>query len=175
MILSGLNCHNKLARAQNSQKRDNFGMALLLTYNPPCTNVALDRRAKVLFRGTRSRSLRIGRGVLQGSVLGPALFILYVDDLAKTLSQGTKQSLYADDLAIWSSFLDPLKVAHTVQKALDHVEEWSLKWRFPFNPDKCECCFFRTDCHQASHQPQLTLTGTPHYIQLRLQFPRCYF
>jgi len=56
---------------------------------------------------------------------------------------------------------DPLKAAHTVQKALDHLETWSLKWRLPVNPAKCECCFFSTDPHQASHQPQLSLTGTP--------------
>jgi len=120
-----------------------------------------DRRAKVLFRGARSRSFRIRRGVLQGSVLGPALFILYVDDLAKTLPQEPKHSLYADDLAIWSSSPDPLKDVHSVQKALDHLEEWSLKWRLPVNPAKCECCFFSTNLYQASHQSQLTLTGTP--------------
>jgi len=98
----------------------------------------------------------------QGSVLDPALFVLYVKDLTKTFPQGTKHSLYADDLAIWSSSSpDPLKAAHSVQKALNHLEEWSLKWRLPVNPAKCECCFFNTDPHQASHQPQLTLTGTP--------------
>jgi len=50
----------------------------------------------------------------QGSVFGPSLFILYVDDLAKTLPQGTKHSIYADDLAIWSFSPDTLKAAHTV-------------------------------------------------------------
>jgi len=72
---------------------------------PPCfvrltRSFLSDRRAKVLFRVARSRSFQIRRGVPQGFVLGSGLFILYVDDLAKTLSQGTKHSLYADDLAI---------------------------------------------------------------------------
>jgi len=69
---------------------------------------------------------------------------------AKTLPQDTKHSLYADDLAIWSSSPDPLNAA---QKALDHLEEWSLKWCLSVNPAKCECCFFSTNPHQASHQP----------------------
>jgi len=57
-----------------------------------------------------------------------SLFILYVEDLSWSLPQGTNHLLYADDLAIWSSSPDPLKAAHTVQKALDHLEERSLKW-----------------------------------------------
>jgi len=102
--------------------------------------------------------IRIRHGVSQGSVLGPALFILYVDNLAKTLTQRTKHSSYADNLAIWSSSPDPLKAADTVQKAFNHHKEWSLKWHLLVNLAKCECCFFSTDPHQASHQPHLTLT-----------------
>jgi len=132
---------------------------------PPCLvrcirSFLSDRRAKVPFRGARSRSFRIKRGVPQGSAVGLAHFILYVDNLVKTLLQGTSHSLYADDLAIWYSFLDPLRAAHTVQKTLNHLEECSLKWRLLVNTAKCECCFFNTDPHQASHHAQLTLTGT---------------
>jgi len=39
----------------------------------------------------------------------------------------------------------PAKAAHTVLKAHDHFEEWSLKWRFPVNLEKCECSFFSMD------------------------------
>jgi len=53
-----------------------------------------------------------------------------------------------------------VKAAHSVQKALNHLEEWSLKWRLSDNPAKYEWCFFSTDPQQASHQPQLTLSGT---------------
>jgi len=88
---------------------------------------------------------------------------VYVDNIAKSLPQGTKHSLYADDLAIWSYSPDLLKATHTVQKTHDHLKEWSLKWCLPVNPAKCKCCFFSTDPHQASHQPQLTLTGTSLY------------
>ena len=62
-----------------------------------------DRRAKVQVGGSRSLSFRIRQGVPQGSVLGQILFILLVDDITEDLPRGAHASLYADDLAIWSS------------------------------------------------------------------------
>ena len=81
-----------------------------------------DCRAKVQVGGSRSRSFRIRRGVPQGSVLGPVLFILFVDDIAKDLPRGAYASLYADDLAIWSSSPDPLKASSVVQSSLNVLE-----------------------------------------------------
>jgi len=52
-------------------------------------------------------------------------------DLARTLLQRANPLLYADDFEIWPSSPDLLKAAHTVQKVLDHLEEWTLKWRIP--------------------------------------------
>jgi len=67
----------------------------------------------------------------------PVHFILYVDDLARSRPEETNHSLHADDLAMWFSSPNPLKAAQTVQKALDHLKEWSLKWHLPVNPAKC--------------------------------------
>ena len=72
---------------------------------PPCfvlwvRSLLSDRRAKVQVGGSHSRSFRIRRGVPQGSVLGPVLFILFVDDITKDLPRGAHASLYANDLAI---------------------------------------------------------------------------
>ena len=139
---------------------------------PPCfirwtRSFLADRRAKVRFEGAQSRSFRIRRGVPQGSVLGPALFILFVNDIPQALPPGTKASLYADDLALWSSS-PSLPQANTVtQSALSKLEEWSAYWRLPLNPTKCESSLFTTDTHQAQLQPSLVLQGTP------LQFNPC--
>ena len=70
-------------------------------------------------------------------------------------------SLYADDLAIWSSSPDPLKASSVVQFFLNVLETWSNLWRPPFNPKKCESSFFSTDPHQATFQPLLYLLGIP--------------
>ena len=111
--------------------------------------------------GSHSRSFRIRRGVPQGSVLGPVLFILFVDDITKDLPRGAHASLYADDLAIWSSSPDPLKASSVVQSSLAVLETWSNLWRLPLNPKKCESSFFSTDPHQATFQPRLNLLGFP--------------
>ena len=62
-----------------------------------------DRRACVVFQNYKSRSFRVRRVVPQGSVLGPVLFSLFVNDLPASLASSVSCSLYTDDLAIWSS------------------------------------------------------------------------
>ena len=75
---------------------------------PPCfarwtQSFLSDRRACVVFQNHKSRSFRVRRSVSQGSVLGPVLFSLFINDLPASLSSSVRCSLYADDLAIWSS------------------------------------------------------------------------
>ena len=69
--------------------------------------------------------------------------------------------MYADDLAIWSFSLDPLKASSVVQFFLNVLKTWSNLWRLPLNPKKCESFFFSTDPHQAIFQPRLYLLGIP--------------
>ena len=135
-----------------------------LFHKPPCfvlwvRSFLSDRKAKVQVGGSRSLSFRIRQGAPQGSVLGPVLFILFVDDITKDLPRGAHASLYADDLAIWSSSPDPLKTSSVVQSSLTVLETWSNLWTLSLNPKKCKSSFFSTDPHQATFQPRLNLLG----------------
>ena len=72
---------------------------------PPCfarwiQSFLSDRRASVVYQNHKSRSFRVRRGVPQGSVLGPVLFSLFINDLPASLPSSVSCSLYADDLAI---------------------------------------------------------------------------
>ena len=108
----------------------------------------------------KSRSFRVRRGVLQGSVLGSILFSFFIDDLPASPPSSVSCSLYADDLAIWSSSASIPTAVEATQGALFRLERWSEYWFLPLNPSKCEASFFSVDPHQANLQPNLLLLGS---------------
>ena len=67
--------------------------------------------------------------------------------------------LYADDLAIWSSFPSVLSAVEAAQGALIWLERWS-EYLFPLNPSNGEAFFFSVDSHQANLQPNLLLLNS---------------
>ena len=132
---------------------------------PPCfarwtQSFLSDRRACVVFENHKSRSFRVRRGVPQGSVLGPVLFSLFINDLLASLPSSVSCSLYADDLAIWSSSPSVPTAVEATQGALFRLERWSEYWCLPLNLSKCEASFFSVDLHQANLQPNLLQLGS---------------
>ncbi|KAK4471065.1 hypothetical protein MN116_000576, partial [Schistosoma mekongi] len=80
----------------------------------------------------------ITSGVVQGSVLGPLLFLMYINDICEVIHFG-RPYLYADDLKIVYSFKPSASNEGTsdIQKDLDNLSIWSQKWQLPFNHSKC--------------------------------------
>ena len=131
---------------------------------PPCfarwtQSFLSDRRASVVFQNHKSRCFRVRRGVPQGSVLGPVLFSLFINDLPASLPSSISCSLYVDDLAIWSSSPSVPIAVEATQGSLFRLERWSEYWCLPLNPSKCEASF-SVDPHQANFQPNLLLLGS---------------
>ena len=132
---------------------------------PPCfarwtQSFVSDRRASVVFQNHKSRFFRVRRGVPQGSVLGPVLFSLFINDLSASLPSSVSCSLHADDLAIWCSSPSVPTAVEATQGALFRLERWSEYCCLPLNPSKCEASFFSVDPHQANLQPNLLLLGS---------------
>ena len=132
---------------------------------PPCfarwtQSFLSDKRTSVVYQNHKSRSFRVCRGVLQGSILGPVLFSLFINDLLASLPSSVSCSLYADDLAIWSSSPSVPTAVEATQRALFQLERWSEYWCLALNPNKCEASFFSVDPHQANLQPNLLLLGS---------------
>ena len=119
-----------------------------------------DRRASVVFQNHKSRSFRVCRGVPQGFILGPVLLSLFINDLPASMPSSVSCSLYADDLAIWSSSPSVPTAVEATQGALFRLERWSEYWCLPLNPRKCEASFLSVDPHQANLQPNRLLHGS---------------
>ena len=92
------------------------------------------RLQRVLVNGCASDWVPVTSGVPQGSVLGPLLFVLYVNDLPSDLQCPTK--LFADDTKLYRSVRHASDV-QLLQRDLDRAVSWSEKWRLPFNRAKC--------------------------------------
>ena len=94
-----------------------------------------DRKQRVVINGTSSVWREVTSGVPQGSVLGPLLFIVYINDLDLRLV--SKISKNADDTKMGIN-ADSDAAVKQLQEDLRKVGEWSKKWQMPFNLDKCK-------------------------------------
>ena len=74
-------------------------------------------------------------GVPQGSVLGPILFLVYINDLPEELSSQVR--LFADDTAVYLT-VGGSEDEKVLQKDLDRLSVWESQWDMEFNPSKCQ-------------------------------------
>ncbi|MEW8548554.1 MAG: reverse transcriptase family protein [Candidatus Thiodiazotropha sp.] len=102
------------------------------TFTRWITNFLCNRTQTVSLRGTFSQPSDVLSGVPQGSVLGPLLFILYVNEIPE-LIQGTAK-LFADDTKVF----DKASKKVILQRDLDILYTWSSEWLLKFNESKCK-------------------------------------
>ncbi len=81
-------------------------------------NYLKEREQCVIIGGTKSSTVNVRSGVPQGSILGPLLFVLFIDDMSEEISDGTKIALYADDTKIWRKIIN-WEDHETLQKDID--------------------------------------------------------
>ena len=90
--------------------------------------------------GIRSNFLQVSCGVPQGSILGPQLFLLYINDLS--ISVDCDLSLYADDSALIFAHQDPIHIANHLSAQLDKCKEWLTDNRLSLHVGKTESILF---------------------------------
>ena len=97
----------------------------------------LSRRSqKVVLEGKSSSSASVLSGVPKGSVLGPVLFLIYINDLPEYVANSTVR-LFADDTLMYLTFhnsSDCIKL----QEDLNNLVRWESDWQISFHPEKCE-------------------------------------
>ena len=94
-----------------------------------------DRQQRVVLNGEVSEWQNVTSGVPQGSVLGPTLFLIYVNDLESDLV--SKVAKFADDTKLGGRVISS-EDCNKIQDDLNKLSDWSEKWLMSFNTDKCK-------------------------------------
>ena len=120
------------------------------------------------FRSGRSQRVSVHRsfsswmevlsGIPQGSVLGPLLFVLYINDLPDGLV--SEVLMFADDTKVYREIKDDTD-RKTLQSDIDALQEWSNRWLLRFHPQKCKVMTVtrHTEPEQRSYTMKKTVNG----------------
>ena len=144
------------------------GLIFKLKQNGVCGNLLLlfqsylfNRKQRVVLNGSYSEFSPIESGVPQGSVLGPLLFLIYINDLERNIKSNVK--FFADDTMLYSNVKNPLDSAADLNHDLDLISRWANQWKMEFNPDPTkqanEVLFSQKKL--SPNHPQLIFNGVP--------------
>ena len=120
-----------------------------------------NRKQRVSLNGFNSDYSEIESGVPQGSVLGPLLFLVYINDLEKNLKSNVK--FFADDTMLYSIVVDPSTSASDLNHDLELISQWAFRWKMAFNPDpnkQATEVLFSCKKKPVQH-PELIFNGAP--------------
>lgn len=98
-----------------------------------------DRTQLVNVNGLNSDFANVTCGVPQGSILGPLLFLCYVNDMSISIDKDCKLLLYADDSAILFAHRDPNLVSEKLGKVMESCETWLVDNKLSLHLGKTEC------------------------------------
>ena len=100
-----------------------------------------NRTLQVLISGQTSARCPVKAGVPQGSILGPTLFLVYVNDLEDHLPIGSNLASFADDTTLYAEIATLAAVpdnTRVLQAAVDLVSSWGSDWKVQFEPAKSQ-------------------------------------
>jgi hypothetical protein len=97
----------------------------------------LSRKQRVRINGQYSFWQDVLSGIPQGTILGPLLFIIYINDIVEHCDQESQIFLFADDAKIFKHIKNILD-KNNLQSTIDSVKEWSDKWLLRLNSNKCK-------------------------------------
>ena len=123
-------------------------------------NYLSNRKQRVVLNGSYSEYSIIKSGVPQGFVLGPLLFLIYINDLESNIKSNIK--FFADDTMIFSIVKDSGISANELNHDLDIIHKWAHQWELEFNPDTTkQATEVLFSCKKSnSIHPQILFNGT---------------
>lgn len=93
------------------------------------------RTQQVVLEGKKSNTSNVSSGVPQGTVLGPLLFLVFINDLPDVVTSEIR--LFADDALLYRIIRSAVDVT-ALKDDLRRLQDWEKTWLMSFNPDKCE-------------------------------------
>ena len=112
-----------------------------------------NRKQRVVLPGAVSDWASIRAGVPQESILGPLLFLLYINDIVHDI--GSNSRLFADDTSLFIIVDDPVTAAGCINTDLDRISKWASTWLVTFNPSKTETLLISRKLNRPVHPPLL--------------------
>jgi hypothetical protein len=112
-----------------------------------------DRTKRVVIGNSSSCWTTVEAGVPQGSILGPLLYLLYINDKVTDIQANIR--LFADDTSLYIIVEDPASSAVALNLDLSRIISWSKSWLVSFNPSKTECMLFSRKRIKPIHLPLL--------------------
>ena len=116
-----------------------------------------DRKQRVVINGKSSDWGDVKAGVPQGSVLGPLLFLIYINDITFT-TENSEIRLFADDTVMYLFVDNPIANAEALNKDLENLSIWATEWLVNFSPAKTKSMIF-TRKRKKQHYPPLFMDG----------------
>ena len=110
-----------------------------------------NRRQRVVISGIQSEWNFISAGVPQGSILGPLLFLLYINDIVNEI--GSNIRLFADDTSLFVIVENPDTAARLINDDMNKIIVWAGKWLVKFNPVKNESFIVTRKINKPVHPP----------------------
>ena len=117
------------------------------------TDYLNDRQQRVVLPAGSSSWTPINAGAPQGSILGPLLFLLYINDIVENINSSIR--LFADDTSLYIIVDDPIQAAEQLNSDLEKVNRWAKQWLVTFNPGKSEYILFSRKVNKPHHPPVL--------------------
>ncbi|KAL8614437.1 hypothetical protein ACOMHN_007773 [Nucella lapillus] len=116
-----------------------------------------DRQQSVVVNGAKSQTAPVTSGIPQGSVVGPMLFVVYINDLPNICVSEVK--LFADDTKLYTRSDIP-GATTALQADLDKLQQWSQDWLLRFHPQKCSVMKLGSKKSEVEYTMQDATQGT---------------
>ena len=115
------------------------------------TDYLKDRKQHVVLPGVSSDWCFIKAGVPQGSILGPLLFLVFINDIVEEINSSIRFFSYDTSLNIIND--DPLDAAIKLIADLSRIDVWASMWLVTFNSSKSESLIFSRKVNKPYHPP----------------------